>query len=76
MSHCRNKSGQAQCVGEECEVWCGCVDWGAVVGGGVVFVVEILCKHAFLWVCTIIMDSPVCLCFSHCASCYLGHRDI
>lgn len=40
-----NKSGQAPCVGEECEVGCG--------GGGVlsVFVLGILCKHVFLWVC-------------------------
>lgn len=54
-----NKSGQAQCVRDECEVWCGGVD-----GGHGMFVFEILCKHVFLWVCPTIMASHLCVCFS------------
>lgn len=60
----RNESGQVQCVGDECEVWYGGVD-----GGHGMFVLEILCKHVFLWL-------PISVCVSLCLSWYLGHCDL
>lgn len=49
----RSESGQAQCVGEECEVWCGGVEEEEEEGGGMltVFVLEVLYKHVCRWVC-------------------------